>query len=74
MRFRARKSGLSPTPVVFPSDRSQAVPLLHFFFVCVSVVLHVPFILSLFEPYLSFFLDLGFAALPVYLLYLFFFL
>ena len=38
----------------FPTDRSKAIPLLQFFFVCVSVMLYVAFVVSLFVPHLSF--------------------
>ena len=39
----------------FSTDRSKAVPLLQFFFVCASVVSQVTFVLPLFVLYLSFF-------------------
>ena len=32
------------SPVVFPIDRSKAVPLFQLYFVCVSVVLQVAFV------------------------------
>ena len=37
VRVRASKTGLNPS-VMFPTDLSNKVPLLHFFFVCASVV------------------------------------
>ena len=57
--------GLSPTALTppphthtqssFPTDRSEALPLLQFFFVCASVVSYVAFVFfSLFIPHLSF--------------------
>ena len=45
------------------ADRSKAILLLQFFFVCTSVVLYVAFVLSLFVPHLSFFWHLRKAVL-----------
>ena len=39
----------------FTTDRSKAVLLLQFFFVCASVVSYVAFVMTLFVPHLSFF-------------------
>ena len=46
------------------TDSSNAVPLLHFFLACASVVSYVVFVLSLYVPHLSFFWCLGKAILP----------
>ena len=78
VKFCASKTGLTPSPPPpptnpsppphthgnnFPTDRSKAVPLLLFFFVCASVVSYVALVLSLFEPHLFFFWCLGRAVL-----------
>ena len=52
MRLRARKTGLSTPPRSFPTDRSKAVPLLQFFFVCVSVF-HMWCLLCPYMPLIS---------------------
>ena len=57
VRFCSCKTGLNPSG--FPTDRSKVVALLHFYFVCASVVSYVTFVLSLFVPRLSFFWCLG---------------
>ena len=52
----ARHILIKPRPsVVFTTDRSKAVPLLQFIFVCASMVSYEAFVLSLFAPHLSFF-------------------
>ena len=54
MRFRASKTSLRHTQVVFLLTGSKAVPLLWFFFLCASVVSYVTFVLILFISFLSF--------------------
>ena len=44
-RFRANKTSLS-TDRSFPTDRSKAVPLLDFFFVCAYVISYVLLVVS----------------------------
>ena len=40
-------------PSSFPTDRSNAVPLLQVFFVCASVISYVGIVVSLFVPLIS---------------------
>ena len=62
MRFRASKTDFNHTAkffffffffFFFSAGRSKAVPLLHFFFVYVTVVLYAVFLLSLFVFHIS---------------------
>ena len=63
---KKKKPSLSPSPTPlrthapssFPTDRSKAVPLLQFY-VCVSVISYVVFLVALFVPRLSFLWCLG---------------
>ena len=65
MRFRAGRTGPNPLLNNVPTDRSKAVLLLQFFFICASVVSYMVFVLSLFVHHLSFFWWLGKAVLRI---------
>ena len=75
VRFRANKTGLTPTPgpSSFPTVRSKAFPLLQFFFRCASVVFNVAFVLFIFVTHLSFIRFPGRAVLRNCGIYLYFF-